>query len=286
MSSAAQIPTSFGQSSEPVETAGPQGPQGDPGEVGPPGPQGVQGPPGEAIVTPPPEEEPEPEPEPPLDQCTTVVNSPSGVQVALGRGKVVCLADGIYGRSRSRDRERFARRTLAVRLCPRPRYRLSRTLEGCRSRAWIATGSSGATVAHNLITGGGQGIEVCPSTPPPARICGSSATAWSARSERTRSTPTATEGLTRSKATRSPQVRENGNHSDCYQNIWTGNNIVFRRNYVHDNRCQGFFVKDQVSLCSTGGGVCGPINGIQVENNLFLAQQGTVRPPRATAGSQ
>jgi hypothetical protein len=61
-------------------------------------------------------------------------------------------------------------------------------------------------------------------------------------------------------------VRENGNHSDCLQTVWTGDHIVFRKNYLHDNRCQGFFVKDQASL----GGVSGPITGIVVENNLFL----------------
>jgi hypothetical protein len=55
-------------------------------------------------------------------------------------------------------------------------------------------------------------------------------------------------------------VRENGNHSDCLQSVWGGDGLYFRRNYLHDNRCQGFFVKDQAS----------PVVGINVENNLFV----------------
>jgi hypothetical protein len=66
-------------------------------------------------------------------------------------------------------------------------------------------------------------------------------------------------------------IRENGNHSDCLQAVWTGDNLVFRRNYLHDNRCQGFFVKDQDDLCAEGGeGVCGPVEGIRVEDNLLV----------------
>ena len=52
-------------------------------------------------------------------------------------------------------------------------------------------------------------------------------------------------------------VRENGNHSDCLQTVWVGDHLVFRKNYLHDNRCQGFFVKDQASL----GGVSGRSSG-------------------------
>ena len=56
-------------------------------------------------------------------------------------------------------------------------------------------------------------------------------------------------------------IRENGNHSDCLQTVWVGDHLIFRRNYLHDNRCQGFFVKDQAS----------PVEGIVVEDNLFSA---------------
>jgi hypothetical protein len=55
-------------------------------------------------------------------------------------------------------------------------------------------------------------------------------------------------------------VRENGNHSDCLQAVWVGDHLVYRRNYLHDNRCQGFFVKDQDD----------PVDSVIAEDNLFL----------------
>jgi hypothetical protein len=55
-------------------------------------------------------------------------------------------------------------------------------------------------------------------------------------------------------------VRENGNHSDCLQSVWGGDGLYFRRNYLHDNRCQGFFVKDQPA----------PVRRVVVADNLML----------------
>jgi hypothetical protein len=55
-------------------------------------------------------------------------------------------------------------------------------------------------------------------------------------------------------------VRENGNHSDCLQSVWGGDHLVFRRNYLHDNRCQGFFIKDQPAN----------VDGVVADDNLML----------------
>ena len=55
-------------------------------------------------------------------------------------------------------------------------------------------------------------------------------------------------------------VRENGNHSDCLQAVWVGDHMVYRKNYLHDNRCQGFFIKDQAST----------VNTVVAEDNLML----------------
>jgi hypothetical protein len=55
-------------------------------------------------------------------------------------------------------------------------------------------------------------------------------------------------------------VRENGNHSDCLQSVWGGDGLYFRRNYLHDNRCQGFFVKDQPA----------PVRTVVIADNLML----------------
>ena len=70
------------------------------------------------------------------------------------------------------------------------------------------------------------------------------------------------------------QVRENGNHSDCIQTVWVGDHLVFRRNYLHDNRCQGFFVKDQEST----------IEGIRLEDNLFVRDNEPCAPNYPSCG--
>ncbi len=69
-------------------------------------------------------------------------------------------------------------------------------------------------------------------------------------------------------------VRENGNHSDCLQTVWYGDHLVYTRNYVHDNRCQGFFVKDQER----------PIVGISVLDNLFLRNNAECAPGASGCG--
>ncbi len=69
-------------------------------------------------------------------------------------------------------------------------------------------------------------------------------------------------------------IRENGNHSDCLQTVWVGDHLVYRGNYLHDNRCQGFFVKDQER----------PIEGILVEDNLFLRNNAPCAPRASDCG--
>ncbi len=39
-------------------------------------------------------------------------------------------------------------------------------------------------------------------------------------------------------------VIEDGQHNDCLQSVWGGSGLVFARNYLHDNNCQTFFLKD------------------------------------------
>jgi hypothetical protein len=50
--------------------------------------------------------------------------------------------------------------------------------------------------------------------------------------------------------------------------VWVGDHLVFRGNYVHDNRCQGFFVKDQETAVDT----------VTVEDNLFLRNDAEADP--------
>jgi Right handed beta helix region len=69
-------------------------------------------------------------------------------------------------------------------------------------------------------------------------------------------------------------VRENGNHSDCLQSVWGGDNLYFRRNYVHDNRCQGFFVNDQPRA----------ITNVVIQDNLMLRNAEPCDPPGSRCG--
>lgn len=55
-------------------------------------------------------------------------------------------------------------------------------------------------------------------------------------------------------------VVENGEHNDCLQTVWVGDHLVFRKNWLHGNNCQGFFIKDQASA----------VDGVVVEDNLIV----------------
>jgi hypothetical protein len=55
-------------------------------------------------------------------------------------------------------------------------------------------------------------------------------------------------------------VVEDGQHNDCLQTVWVGDHLVFRRNWLHANNCQGFFVKDQASA----------VDGVDFEDNLIV----------------
>ncbi|MGC1165819.1 MAG: right-handed parallel beta-helix repeat-containing protein [Solirubrobacterales bacterium] len=69
-------------------------------------------------------------------------------------------------------------------------------------------------------------------------------------------------------------VRENGNHSDCLQSVWGGDGLYFRRNYLHDNRCQGFFINDQPAA----------IAKVVIQNNLMLRNAAPCDPPESECG--
>jgi len=53
-------------------------------------------------------------------------------------------------------------------------------------------------------------------------------------------------------------IEEHGNHSDALQSVWGGSDMLFERNYEHDNQSQGFFIKD------------GDAAQVTVNDNLFL----------------
>jgi hypothetical protein len=61
-------------------------------------------------------------------------------------------------------------------------------------------------------------------------------------------------------------LEEHGNHTDALQSVWGGSDLVFERNYEHDNQSQGFFIKD------------GDASQVTVADNLFLRNNNESTP--------
>jgi hypothetical protein len=240
---------------------------------------------------------PPPPPPPPAEGCTTTVSSVSAAQSGVASaapGAVVCLANGTYGKVSLEATKAEPGVTLRA-ANPAGATVAGISLKGqnltvarfvSTSSIAIQPGSKGMTVEHNRVTGGGQGIDGCPSS---TTTCDDTAIIGNELIG-----PFGEDAIHLNRyhdgdgdgvgilieGNEITNVRENGNHSDCLQTVWVGDHIVFRRNYLHDNRCQGFFVKDQASL----GGVSGPITGITVEDNLFLRNKEPCGPPLTSCG--
>ncbi len=268
----------------PQGPAGPQGPQGVQGPVGPQGIQGPVGPPGQVITEPPP-------PPPPTD-CTSTVTSVSAAQSAVSSaaaGSVICLANGSYGnvtlsaskaapgvtlRAQNPGQATLERATVGGSHLTLARFVITNGVS-------IPGGTVAPTIEHNRITGGGQGIDACTTT-----------TSWCTDERIVGNQLIGPFGEDAIHANRYhglyvegneiTQVRENGAHSDCLQTVWRGDHIYFRNNYLHDNRCQGFFVKDQTMSTPEIPG--GPVEGIVVEDNLFLRNKEPCGPPATSCG--
>jgi hypothetical protein len=241
----------------------------------------------EAVVSPP----------PPSSECTTTASSVSAAAsaaAAAAPGAVVCLADGNYSKLTLNATK--AAPGVTVRAAnPGKATVAGASLAGARltlagfvvtEGVQIQPGSNGMTVEHNKITGGGQGIDGCPSsttTCNDTRIIGNKLIGPFGEDaiHLNRYHDADGDGVgVLIEGNEITNVRENGNHSDCLQTVWVGDHITFRKNYLHDNRCQGFFVKDQASL----GGVSGPIAGISVEDNLFLRNKEPCGAPLTSCG--
>ena len=222
-----------------------------------------------------------------LDAARSRVQSPAP-------GKVVCLKDGSYDKLSLGGGGKGAPVTL------RPVNPGKATIDGAElsgsgvtlesfqisDEVEVEEGASRISIVHNHIYGGYFGIDACNSDTTPCNdvaIVGNKLTGPygedAIRANRYHDANDDGVGLL-IEGNEITGVRENGNHSDCLQTVWTGDHLVFRKNYVHDNHCQGFFVKDQDDLCGGGNsGVCGPVEGIRVEDNLFLRNEA----PCATA---
>ena len=234
---------------------------------------------------------------PPSGSCTSTLSSTSAVSSAVSSasaGAVICLADGSYGKLTLNATKAKPGVTVQA------QHPGGATIDGASmsgsyltlarfdvtDEVTVQPGATGMTVDHNRITGGYMGVNAGPTS--------------STQINDTRITNNQLVGPFGEDAIRLNRyhdsdgdgigvliegneitgVRENGNHSDCLQAVWTGDHIVYRRNYLHDNRCQGFFIKDQASL----GGVSGPIAGIAVEDNLFVRDNEPCAPEAPGCG--
>ena len=247
-------------------------------------------------VTPPASEPPVTEPpasEPPsgveiLAPCTSTVSSVGAAQSAVSsaaNGSVICVANGSYGKVALNAKKSGAGVTLRA-ANPGGATIAGATMAGSyitlarfvsTDSIQVEPGATGMTIEHNRVTGGGEGLDIGPTDTTSindTKVIGNQLIGPFGEDaiHLNRYHDSNGDGIgILIEGNEITGVRENGNHSDCLQTVWVGDHIVYRRNYVHDNRCQGFFVKDQDGLCSSGSeGVCGPVEGITVEDNLFL----------------
>jgi len=237
------------------------------------------------------EELPEPPPTTPPGECTTSVGSTDAAQSAVAAaaaGAVVCLADGSYGElSISATKpsqvtvqaEHPGRATIAGASLSGSHLTLARF--NISNEVTIEPGSSSVAIEYNRITGGYMGINAGPTTSTSisdTTIRGNKLVGPfgedALRINRYHDSGDADPYGILIEANEITGVRENGNHSDCLQSVWGGDGLYFRRNYLHDNRCQGFFVKDQPST----------IVGIAVEDNLFLRNSEPCAPEASGCG--
>ena len=228
--------------------------------------------------------------EPPPPACTTTVSTLTAAvdEVAgSGAGAVVCLADGSYGeadlsaspggrvtlRAEHPGAATIAGATMAGRNLTLERF----DVEG---EVQVEPASTAMRVVHNRISGGYFGVEAAPTTTvsvDDVEIVGNKFVGPFGEDaiHLNRYHDGNSDGIgVLVEGNEISGVRENGNHSDCLQTVWVGDHIVFRRNYLHDNRCQGFFVKDQES----------PVVGITVEDNLFLRDSEPCAPSDPECG--
>ena len=234
---------------------------------------------------------PPPPPPPPPADCTTVETSTSAAASAVSAaaaGSVVCLADGSYGEvslSTSKpdevtlQAEHPGQATITGASLDGEHLTLARF--DITGEVTVQPGSVGMTIEYNRITGGYMGINAGPTTSTSISDTtirgnqlvgpfGEDALRLNRYHDSADSDPF---GIL-IEGNEITGVRENGNHSDCLQSVWGGDALYFRNNYLHDNRCQGFFVKDQPEA----------VAGMVVENNLFVRNNEPCGPPLTSCG--
>jgi hypothetical protein len=224
--------------------------------------------------------------------CDTTVASVPAARAALATaqpGSSVCLRDGNYDRldldahgkgpGVTVRAENPGRATIAGAVLSGSHLALARF--DVIGQITIEPGSRKISVLHNRIRGGYFGIEAGPTTSTSISDTAIRGNKFvgpfgedAIRLNRYHDSGDADPYGVLIEGNEITNVRENGNHSDCLQSVWGGDDLYFRRNYLHDNRCQGFFVNDQPA----------PVSNIVVHNNLMLRNAARCDPPSSPCG--
>lgn len=200
-------------------------------------------------------------------------------------GDVICMTDGSYGamtlepnanvtlRAQHPGMATIGTTTVSGHGLTLARFQIDGEVQ------W-GPGTSETTVEHNRISGGYFGVDACMST---TTTCNDDAIignqfigpfgADGIRANRYHDANGDGIGLL-VEGNEFTGIRENGEHSDCMQTVWAGDHLVYRKNYLHDNRCQGLFIKDQDHS----------IEGIRAEDNLLLRNRQPCGRPLTSCG--
>jgi hypothetical protein len=228
--------------------------------------------------------------------CTTTVSSISAAQSALASaspGDTVCLADGSYGNLSLSATKSSPGVTV------RAEHPGQATIDGASlsgsyitiarfvvsgHEVTVQPGSDHMTVDHNRIDGsGGQyfGLDAGPTSDTyvsDVTISGNLFTGeFGEDSIRANRYHDGADADTYGMLVIDNEFtgnRENGEHNDCFQSVWGGDHLYYIGNYVHDNRCQGFFIKDQPDTIDT----------VVVQQNLMLRNDADCWPTDPTCG--
>jgi hypothetical protein len=222
--------------------------------------------------------------------CSSTVSSVAAATAAVSAaapGSVVCLADGSYG-AVSLNASKAAPGVVLQAANPGMANIGAVQMNGAyltlaqfnvTGEIELVPGSSHMTVNHNRITGGYMGVNMPTSSTQEndVAITGNKFVGPfgedAIRANRYHDSDGDGIGLL-VQGNEFTNVRENGNHSDCLQAVWVGDHMIYRKNYLHDNQCQGFFIKDQASS----------VNTVTAEDNLMLRNNAGCGPPATSCG--
>jgi hypothetical protein len=209
------------------------------------------------------------------------VTALASVVASAAPGSVVCLAPGNYGRLSLSARpagEVVVQPAGTATIAGATLGGSNLTLEGFNvtgAEVTVQPGSDHITVQFNRISGGYFGIDAGPTTTTTVNDVTIRANKFvgnfgedAIRLNRYHDGPDADPYGALIEGNEITGVIENGEHNDCLQTVWVGDHLYIRRNYLHDNNCQGFFVKDQASAIDT----------IVIEDNLLINHDELCQP--------